>query len=195
MTNIFVVNLKTLRISKHFSYRYTITSYILISKQRKEKQGIPLRCGNSKCGKTFNWEYHTRNILRLERCADKFPYKRWKKLQTAKPSDYDKPAENAAVNNSKYIELPDSKVVCRWVLLQHTTSLIQLYSTMNEETFKDAFNVKHLLTSVRSLMPLMVKVDILPEGYKDVLDALYYIIQTRLNILLLTQLRFRVTGK
>jgi len=70
-----------------------------LSLNLKEKQEIPLRCGNNKCGKTFNWEYHTRNVLRLERCADKF-LEKMEEIATAKPSDYDKIASNAAVNNS-----------------------------------------------------------------------------------------------
>jgi hypothetical protein len=170
---------------KHFSYTdISLALYGLYISTEKEKQEIPLRCGNNKCGKTFNWEYHTRNVLRLERCADKF-LEKMEEIATAKPSDYDKIASNAAVNNSKYIELPDSKVVCEMGVASAYDFLYNFIPLMNEETFKDAFGQEAsqvymdnvlLLTSVRSLdVPDGEGGYIHCEGYKDILDALYYI--------------------
>jgi hypothetical protein len=170
---------------KHFSYTdISLALYGLYISTEKETQEIPLRCGNKECGKTFNWEYNTRNILRLERCADKF-LKKMEEVATAKPSDYDKIAENAAVNNSKYVELPDSKVVCEMGVASAYDFLYNFIPLMNEETFKDAFgndasqvymdNVL-LLTSVRSVdVPDGEGGYIHCTGYKDILDAIYYI--------------------
>jgi len=170
---------------KHFSYTdISLALYGLYISTEKEIQEIPLKCGNKKCNKTFNWEYNTRNILRLERCADKF-LKKMEEVATAKPSDYDKIAENAAVNNSKYVELPDSKVVCEMGVASSYDFLYNFIPLMNEETFKDAFgndasqvymdNVL-LLTSVRSVdVPDGEGGYIHCTGYKDILDAIYYI--------------------
>ena len=170
---------------KHFSYTdISLALYGLYISTEKEIQEIPLRCGNKECGKTFNWEYNTRNILRLERCADKF-LKKMEEVATAKPSDYDKIAENAAVNNSKYVELPDSKVVCEMGVASAYDFLYNFIPLMNEETFKDAFgndasqvymdNVL-LLTSVRSVdVPDGEGGYIHCTGYKDILDTIYYI--------------------
>lgn len=170
---------------KHFSYTdISLALYGLYISTEKETQEIPLRCGNKECGKTFNWEYNTRNILRLERCADKF-LKKMEEVATAKPSDYDKIAENAAVNNSKYVELPDSKVVCEMGVASAYDFLYNFIPLMNKETFKDAFgndasqvymdNVL-LLTSVRSVdVPDGEGGYIHCTGYKDILDAIYYI--------------------
>lgn len=170
---------------KHFSYTdISLALYGLYISTEKEIQEIPLKCGNKKCNKTFNWEYNTRNILRLERCADKF-LKKMEEVATAKPSDYDKIAENAAVNNSKYVELPDSKVVCEMGVASAYDFLYNFIPLMNEETFKDAFgndasqvymdNVL-LLTSVRSVdVPDGEGGYIHCTGYKDILDAIYYI--------------------
>ena len=170
---------------KHFSYTdISLALYGLYISTEKETQEIPLRCGNKECGKTFNWEYNTRNILRLERCADK-SLKKMEEVATAKPSDYDKIAENAAVNNSKYVELPDSKVVCEMGVASAYDFLYNFIPLMNEETFKDAFgndasqvymdNVL-LLTSVRSVdVPDGEGGYIHCTGYKDILDAIYYI--------------------
>ena len=178
---------------KHFSYTdISLALYGLYISTEKEKQEIPLKCGNTKCGKTFNWEYHTRNVLRLERCADKF-LKKMEEIATAKPSDYDKLAEDAAVNNSKYVELPESKVVCEMGVASAYDFLYNFIPLMNEETFKDAFgqdasqvymdNVL-LLTSVRSLdVPDGNGGYIHCEGYKDILDALYYISPSEIKTL------------
>ena len=170
---------------KHFSYTdISLALYGLYISTEKEIQEIPLKCGNKKCNKTFNWEYNTRNILRLERCADKF-LKKMEEVATAKPSDYDKIAENAAVNNSKYVELPDSKVVCEMGVASAYDFLYNFIPLMNEETFKDAFgndasnvymNNVLLLTSVRSVdVPDGEGGYIHCTGYKDILDAIYYI--------------------
>ena len=170
---------------KHFSYTdISLALYGLYISTEKEIQEMPLKCGNKKCNKTFNWEYNTRNILRLERCADKF-LKKMEEVATAKPSDYDKIAENAVVNNSKYVELPDSKVVCEMGVASAYDFLYNFIPLMNEETFKDAFgndasqvymdNVL-LLTSVRSVdVPDGEGGYIHCTGYKDILDAIYYI--------------------
>ena len=173
---------------KHFSYTdISLALYGLYISTEKEQQEIPLRCGNKECNKAYNWEYYTRNILRLDRCADRF-LEKMEEIATAKPSEYDKIAENAAVNNSKFVELPHSKLVCEMGVASAYDFLYNFIPLMNEETFKDAFGEDAsqvymdnilLLTSIRGIdVPKEDKDGIRYvhcEGYKDILDALYYI--------------------
>lgn len=177
---------------KHFAYTdISLALYGLYVSTEKETQEIPLRCGNKACNKTFNWEYRTRNVLRLDRCADKFLNK-MQEIALASATEYDKLAEEAAVNNPKYIELPDTGIICEIGVASAYEFLYNFIPLMNEETFKDAFGENAnqtymdnilLLTSVRSMRIPRNGEYIECTGYKDILDAIYLVSPAEIQIL------------
>ena len=178
---------------KHFAYTdIPLAVYAMFVSTEAEEQEIALHCGNEDCDKTFNWTYNTRSILRLERCADNFLAK-MQELASASAMDYDKIRSNSAVENSKVIELPDSKFVVEMGIASAYDFLYNFIPLMNEKTFKEAFgddlnqvymdNVL-LLTTVRSVyIPNEDGTYIECTGYKDILDALYNISPTEIQIL------------
>lgn len=178
---------------KHFAYTdISLALYALFVSTEQENQEITLRCGNKTCNRTFNWKYSTRSILRLDRCADKF-LSCMEEIATAIPEKYDEIKENAAVNVSHAIELPDSKFVVELGVASAYDFLYNFIPLMNEDTFKEAFgdelnevymNNILLLTGVRSVY--------IPDdkggyteclGYKDILDALYNISPEEIKII------------
>ena len=178
---------------KHFAYTdIPLALYGMYVATEKEDQDIPLRCGNKACSLTFNWSYTTRSILRLERCADTF-LDNMKEIATSPAMEYDNIKNKAAVNNSKYIELPDSGIICEMGIASSYDFLYNFIPLMNEDTFKEAFgndvnqiymdNIL-LLTSIRSVrIPDGEGNYIVCEGYKDILDAVYHVSPSEIQIL------------
>lgn len=178
---------------KHFAYTdIPLALYGMYIATEKEEQEIPLKCGNRECGKTFNWSYSTRGILRLERCADTFLSK-MQEIATAPAMEYDNLKKNAAVNNSKYVQLPDSGIICEMGVASAYDFLYNFIPLMNEDTFKEAFgndineiymdNIL-LLTSIRSvLVPDDEGNYVECTGYKDILDAIYHVGPSEIQIL------------
>ena len=170
---------------KNFAYTdISLAIYGMFIATEKEEQEISLRCGNDKCGKTFDWKYNTRGLLRLERCADKF-LEKMKELSTADPQDYDTIKKNSAVQDTKVIELPESKIVVELGIASAYDFLYNFIPLMDKEKFEEAFgkddnevylNNMLLLTSVRSVyVPDGNDGYIECTGYKDILDAIYNI--------------------
>lgn len=178
---------------KHFAYTdIPLALYGLFIATEQEKQDIALRCGNSACKKSFNWSYSSRSVLRLDRSADVF-LEKMQEIATASAMDYDAIKDASAVNNAKYIELPDSKIICEMGIASSYDFLYNFIPLMNEETFKEAFgndlnqiymdNIL-LLTAIRSVMvPDGEGNYITCEGYKDILDAIYNVAPSEIQIL------------
>ena len=178
---------------KHFAYTdISLALYGMFVATEKENQEIPLNCGNPKCKKSFNWSYNTRSILRLERCADTFLNK-MQELATAPAIEYDRIRSEAAVNNSKYIELPDSGIICEMGVASAYDFLYNFIPLMNEDTFREAFGSDMnqvyldnviLLTSIRSVnVPDGEGGWIECTGYKDILDSIYHVGPSEIQIL------------
>ena len=116
-----------------------------------------------------------------------------KEIATAPAADYDKIKENAAVHNSKFIEMPQSKYIVEMGLASAYDFLYNFIPLMDEETFKNAFgddlneiymNNILLLTSVRSVrVPDEDGSYIECYGYKDILDAIYNLSPVEAKIL------------
>ena len=178
---------------KHFAYSdIEMALFGLYISTEKEKQEIPLRCGNSSCNNTFNWQFSTRSLIKLNRCADTF-LQNMQKIATSPASKYDKLKEEAPVNNTTVIELPDSGIVCEMGIASAYDFLYNIVPLMDNQTFIDAFGENAneiyrdntlLLTSIRTVF--------LPDGdggyvectgYKEILDALYNVGPTEIQIL------------
>lgn len=178
---------------KHFAYTdIYLAIYAMFVATEQENQEILLKCGNKQCNHTFNWKYGTRSVLNLDKCADNFLDK-MKEIATADAIDFDRIRENAAVNNSQMIELPDSKFVVDMGVASAYDFLYNFIPLLNEDNFKEAFgddmneiylNNIVLLTSIRAVY--------VPDGdggyveclgYKDILDAIYNVSPTEIQIL------------
>ena len=165
-----------------------------------EVQTIALRCGRRDCQKSFEWNYETRNVLRLEKSDEVFLNK-MSELATADPSDYDEIYKRAAVRNSKYIRLPNSGYIVEMGIASAYEFLNNFIPVLDEKAFKEAFgddpnhiytNNILLLTSVLSVLvphpdgdvddngkPIYIKC----ETYKEILDAIYSISPSEIKIL------------
>ena len=177
---------------KHFAYTdIPLAIYGMFVATEQENQQIALRCGNENCKKSFDWTYSTRSILRLERCADTF-LKKMQEIASAPAMEYDNIKANSAVENSKVIELPESKFAVEMGIASAYDFLYNFIPLMDEETFKAAFgddlneiymNNILLLTTVRSVYVPNGDEYIECVGYKDILDAIYNISPTEIQIL------------
>lgn len=178
---------------KHFAYvDIPLAIYGMFVATEKEVQEIPLRCGDPKCGKSFDWKYNTRSILRLDRCDDEF-LEAMKKIATADATEYDTIAKEAAVNTSKYIELPESKFICEVGVISAYEYLYNVVPLENEETFGETFtdDVNGVYKENRILLNIISSIQV-PDGEggyiecttnKEILDALYNISATEVQIL------------
>lgn len=194
MTNISTGPFKTFEeFLKNLAYTdIQMALYGLYVSTEESSQEIQLRCGNDKCNKLFNYGFDTRSVIKLEDCADVF-LEKMREIATAPAADYDKIKENAAVHNSKFIEMPQSKYIVEMGLASAYDFLYNFIPLMDEETFKNAFgddlneiymNNILLLTSVRSVrVPDEDGSYIECYGYKDILDAIYNLSPVEAKIL------------
>lgn len=178
---------------KNFSFvDISMALYGLYVATQPEIQQIQLRCGNPDCGKRFDWKFNTRSVLYLEKCSDTF-LEKMEEIATAAPSDYDAIRKRAAVNTSKFIKLPYSKIIVEMGAISAYEYLYNLIPIMDPEKFKDAFgddpNLVYstnamLLATVRSVrIPLKDGSYVLYENYKDILDTIYDISPEEIKII------------
>lgn len=177
---------------KKFAYTdIPLAIYGMFIATENENQEIALRCGNESCKRTFDWHYSTRSLLRLDRCADTF-LKKMQEIATSPAIEYDNIKANSAVENSKVIELPESGFAVEMGIASAYDFLYNFIPLMNEDTFKEAFgddlneiymNNVLLLTTVRSVYVPNGDEYIECVGYKDILDAIYNISPSEIQIL------------
>ena len=180
---------------KNFAYTdISLAVYGLFVATFPEVQTISLRCGRNSCNKTFDWDYATRSILRLEK-SDQVLLDKMAQLAAADPNEYEDIYKNAAVRNSKFIKLPYSGYIVELGIASAYEFLYNFIPVIDEETFKQAFgndindvykNNMLLLTTVLSVR--IPKNDnpnsyILCEGYKDIIDAIYTISPEEIRII------------
>lgn len=151
-----------------------------------EVQSIALRCGNKACAQTFDWNFSTRSILKLEKSDEVF-LDHMKELTAADPDQYDEIYKKAPVRNIQYIELPNCGYIVGFGIASAWEFLYNFIPVLDEQTFKDAFgddinqvylnNMLLLTTVLRVYVPNHDEPGtyILCEGYKDILDAIYNI--------------------
>lgn len=159
-----------------------------------EVQTISLRCGRSTCNKTFDWNYSTRNILKLDK-SEEVLLNHMAELASADPNEYEEIYKRAAVRNSKFIKLPQCGYIVELGIASTYEFLYNFIPVLDEETFKASFgddlnavymNNILLLTTVLSVrIPNKNKPNtyILCEGYKDILDAIYNICPEEIKII------------
>ena len=167
---------------KSFAYTdISLALYALMISTEIEHKQVVLHCGNQKCKKSFDWEYQPRTLLRLEKCGEKF-LNGMKEIATADAIDYDMIRENAPVNQSEYIELPNSKLVVEVGVASAYDFLYNFIPLLDADTFAAAFGNREnninwsnmlLLTAVRSVYVPDGDEYIECTGYKDILDAIY----------------------
>jgi hypothetical protein len=178
---------------KNFAYTdISLAIYGLYVATEKENQEIGLSCGNVDCKKNFDWKFSTRSILRLERCADKF-LEKMNELTSADAADFDRIKSESAVQNSRTIELPDSKIVVEMGIASAYDFLYNFIPLMDPDTFKASFGEDLnevymtnmlLLTTVRSVwVPTEDGEYTECTGYKDILDAIYNISMQEIQLL------------
>lgn len=177
---------------KNFAYTdIQLALYGLYVSTESEEQEIPLQCGREGCRKGFNKKFSTRSLLRLEKCSSKF-LEDMEKVATADAADYDEIRKNSAVLTSKYIKLPESGYIVEMGIASAYDFLYNFVPLMDENVYKKAFgddpantNFTNIifLTSVRSIQVPDGDGYIECVGYKDILDAIYHIKPTDIQIL------------
>lgn len=180
---------------KNFAYTdISLAVYGLFVATFPEVQTISLRCGRNSCNKTFDWDYATRSILRLDK-SDEVLLDKMAQLASADPNEYEDIYKSAAVRNSKFIKLPYSGYIVELGIASAYEFLYNFIPVIDDETFKQAFgndindvykNNMLLLTTVLSVR--IPKNDnpnsyILCEGYKDIVDAIYSISPEEIKII------------
>lgn len=180
---------------KNFAYTdISLAIYGLFVATFPEVQTISLRCGRNSCNKTFDWDYATRSILRLDK-SDEVLLDKMAELASADPNEYEDIYKKAAVRNSKFIKLPYSGYIVELGIASAYEFLYNFIPVIDDETFKQAFgndindvykNNMLLLTTVLSVR--IPKNDnpnsyILCEGYKDIVDAIYSISPEEIKII------------
>jgi len=180
---------------KNFAYTdISLAVYGLFVATFPEVQTISLRCGRNSCNKTFDWDYATRSILRLDK-SDEVLLNKMAQLASADPNEYEDIYKKAAVRNSKFIKLPYSGYIVELGIASAYEFLYNFIPVIDDETFKQAFgndindvykNNMLLLTTVLSVR--IPKNDnpnsyILCEGYKDIVDAIYSISPEEIKII------------
>lgn len=180
---------------KNFAYTdISLAVYGLFVATFPEVQTISLRCGRNSCNKTFDWDYATRSILRLDK-SDEVLLNKMAELASADPNEYEDIYKKAAVRNSKFIKLPYSGYIVELGIASAYEFLYNFIPVIDDETFKQAFgndindvykNNMLLLTTVLSVR--IPKNDnpnsyILCEGYKDIVDAIYSISPEEIKII------------
>lgn len=180
---------------KNFAFTdISLAIYGLYVSSFPEVQTISLRCGNKECNKSFDHNFATRNILRLEK-SDQVFLDHMAELAAADPADYPEIYNRAPVRNSKFIKLPYSGFIVECGLASAYEFLYNFIPVLDEDTFKNAFgedinqiymNNVLLLTSVLSVrVPSKTKPGtyILCDGYKNILDAIYQINPDEIKVL------------
>ena len=175
------------------SFAYTdipLALYGLYMATEEEVQDIQLACGTPSCKKNFNWKFNTRSLIRLEQSADVF-LEKLRELASANASDYDRIREESIVMSPHYIELPESKFIVEIGIASAYEFLYNFIPLLNEDKFKEEFgdlteaylNNIMLLTSVRSINVPTDDGYVECTGYRDILDAIYKISPTDIQIL------------
>jgi hypothetical protein len=178
---------------KNFAYSdIQLALYGLYVSTQAEEEDIPLKCNNEGCGKSFNWKFAPRGVIKLDRCADTF-LEKYRELIMATPDKYDEIHKKSAVMSPKYIKLPKSGFVCELGIASAYEFLYNFIPLMNPDTFKAAFGTDVtdayaqnilLLTTVRSIyVPDGEGKWIHCTGYKDILDAIYKVTTEEIKII------------
>lgn len=167
---------------KNFAYTdIPLAIYGMYIATEQDEGAIRLNCGA--CSKGFDWNFQPRSLLRLDRCADNFLVK-MQSIANAAAATYDSVKGESAVQNSKLVELPDSKFVVELGIASAYDFLYNLIPLSDEKTYTDAFgNVSSvyaenivLLTAVRSVyIPTGDGEYEQYFGYKDILESIYNI--------------------
>lgn len=159
-----------------------------------EVQTIALRCGRQTCGKTFDINFSTRNIIRLEK-SDQVLLDHMADLAASDPNEYERIYNDAPVRNIKHIRLPYSGYIIDCGIISAYEFLYNFIPIMDENTFREAFgkdenqvyqNNVVLLTSVTAVRvpdPDNPGQYILYDDYKGILDAIYNIGPEEIKIL------------
>ena len=175
------------------SFAYTdipLALYGMYMSTEDDVQDIQLACGTPSCKQRFNWKFNTRSLIRLDQSADVFLDK-LRELASADASDYENIRNNSIVMSPKYIELPESKFIVELGIASAYEFLYNFIPLLNEDKFREEFgdlteaylNNIMLLTSIRSINIPADDGYIECTGYKDILDAIYNITPTEIQII------------
>lgn len=168
---------------KHFAFTdINFAVYGLFVATEMEDQEISLRCGVKSCDKGFVWKFQPRNTFQLSRCSENVLIK-MKEIATADAADYDILCENSAVNQSKVIELPDSKFCVDMGIISAYEFLYNFIPIMDKEKFEEEFGENNttylqntlLLSSIHGVYVPSDDGVIECKNYKDILDSIYLV--------------------
>lgn len=151
---------------------------LLISTE-PEKSNITLRCGG--CGNNFDVTYNPRSLIQFKYSGLRFMEK-WKEILAAPPSEYQKIHDNSLVNNSVFIELPESKAVAEvgvvscyeylynFIPISEPTRFAETFSSDDNDVHKRIINY---LLSVKTMRIPDGDEYVVSDSYKDIIDAIY----------------------
>lgn len=124
---------------KNFAYAdLDMALYGLYVATFPEMQTMSLECGKASCKASFQHPYHTRELLRFERCTDTY-LDRFRKLITCTPFEYKTIQEESPLHNTNLIEMPGSKYVIEFGPISVYEYLYNVLPIGNEESFRNMF--------------------------------------------------------
>lgn len=158
-----------------------------------EIQQLQLNCLQNNCNKALDWVFSTRSLLKFKNCGRTF-IEKFNEILQAAPSDYDTIRDRASVNVSKFIVMPESKIIFEVGPVSSYDFLYNFIPTMNGETLLDmlgedvdeeyASNIL-LLTVIRSVK--------IPDkdgnygnpatGFREIMEAVYRVTPTEAKVL------------
>ena len=178
---------------KHFAYNdITLALYGLYIASDSELEEMTLQCNNDTCKKTFKKSFNTRNLLKLDKCGNTL-LKKWTEIVSAPSERYQEIQENASVNVSNIIELPDSKYLLDLGMISAYDYLHNIVPLLNEDTFNETFGEDEADTMYQIMFFLLaIRSVYVPNkdggydqyfGYKDIINIIYTISPRESNIL------------
>lgn len=181
--------------TKNFAYTdVSLAVYGLFVSTFPEIREMPIQCTNESCGKTFNWKYSTREILKLEESSDSL-LKKMDRIAAADPTEYDAIFEDAPVHKSKFIRLPYSGYIIEVGVGSCYNYLNNVIPLTDEDTFAELFgddesgiyrSIAIFLTvilSVRVPNPDKPNSYILYEDYENMIRSLYALNASEIKII------------
>lgn len=178
---------------KHFAYNdITLALYGLYIASDSELEEMTLQCNNDTCKKTFKKSFNTRSLLKLDKCGNTL-LKKWTEIVSAPSERYQEIQENASVNVSNIIELPDSKYLLDLGMISAYDYLHNIVPLLNEDTFNETFGEDEADTMYQIMFFLLaIRSVYVPNkdggydqyfGYKDIINIIYTISPRESNIL------------
>lgn len=178
---------------KHFAWTDVyLAEYALFVASQPEIDEVPLTCGNDECGKTFNWKYAPRSVLKYDRCGSSF-IKKMNELTLAPAMDYDEIQQNAIVNKSKLTKMPHSGILIEFGIISAYEYIYNYIPLTDPNFLTEHFGDDADLYREHTILLTVIRAAYAPNNdgtytkydrYDDILEAIYNVKPEEFQIIL-----------